>query len=84
MPLPKRIQNAPQLLLGLELYFSAFVDLTNDRVNGMGIGRIPFMTILHYADYIGCSQEQTDDMLFYVQQMDMVYVNWQNERQKEK
>ncbi len=50
VPLPEAIQNAPELLSGLELYYDAFHDLLTCR--GMG-GPIPWTAMREYSAYLG-------------------------------
>jgi hypothetical protein len=80
--LPQRIQNAPTLRKGLELYFNAFFELDSERQNGMSIGRIPFTSMLRYASFYGFDFEQTELLLFYVQQMDNAHIQRLTEKNK--
>lgn len=74
VPLPERIQNAPSLAWGLELYYSAFMDLMSSRMFGMNVGPIWWQTVQDYCREHGLSEEQTEDMHFFIQQMDLVYL----------
>jgi hypothetical protein len=49
-PLPEALQNAPVLYSGLDEYYSAFWRLHTDRQIGMGIGQIPWTSMVNYAD----------------------------------
>ena len=72
-PLPKAIQDKPQLMPGLELFFTAFVDLNTCR-GGMGDGPIPWIVIQEYCDYIEVHGEQRMRMHACVRAMDIVFL----------
>lgn len=72
-PLPKKIQEAPELMTGLGLYFDAFNELDTCRSYGMAIGPIPWSFTQDYAITNGFSQEQADDLHFFIQRMDVAY-----------
>jgi hypothetical protein len=74
VPLPDRIQNAPILTKGLELYYAGFMDLMASRQTGFGIGPIWWKTIQEYCDYHKLDEDQTEAMHFLVQQMDVAYL----------
>jgi len=48
-PPPPGIFDAPQVDILDEFYWRAFVDLSSCRVNGMGLGAIPWTAIRTYA-----------------------------------
>jgi hypothetical protein len=78
LPLPQAIQNAPELTIGLELYYGAFFDLDPDRPQSHGgLGPIPWSSIHSYAVAWALDEEQTDDLFYYVRQMDSAYLKWQ-------
>jgi hypothetical protein len=77
MPLPDRIQNAPELVLGLELYYGAFMDLTSCRGTGYGTeGPIPWDKVVQWAEKYGLDEEQEDDLVYHIPQMDEVYLKF--------
>lgn len=80
MPLPARIQNAPDLALGLELYYNAFDHLNRERPVGMGLSFIPFSSIIQYAHWLDMSQDETQDLVYLIHKLDEEYVKW---RQKD-
>lgn len=69
-PLPERIANAPQLILGSELYLQAFFDLDSERSHGMGLTRIPWSSIKNYAVTFDFDQRQTEDLFYYIRKID--------------
>lgn len=80
MPLPDRIQNAPELYQGLELYYNGFTELTSCRQVGYGLGPIPMLSILEYCMVNGIEGEQREDFVWFVQRLDQKYLEWSNDR----
>lgn len=77
MPLPQRIQNAPELHLGLELYYLAFLDLTSCRTAGYGTeGPIPWTATRQWAEAHDLSGEQLEDLEYHIPRMDEVYLKF--------
>ena len=74
LPLPDRIQNAPDLLPGLELYYLAFMELSDSRSIGMGLGPIPWKVVHDYAQAYGLDSDQTEEMHFHIKEMDAAYL----------
>lgn len=74
LPLPDRIQNAPELELGLMLYLVAFWDLDSCRPLGYGEGPIPWTTIEQYAQLNGIEGEQCEMLHYHVRQLDNTYL----------
>lgn len=83
-PLPDKVKNAPQLFLGLELYYFAFVDLCGDRQTGWGVGPIPWTAKQRYAEKHGFSEEQTEDLYFFLTEMDRAYIQYMEKKSKSK
>jgi hypothetical protein len=75
LPLPQKIQNAPELKLGLELYFGAFFDLNTCRPSGWSIAPIPWSVINDYAQTFELDEMQTEDLFFFVGHMDAAFIN---------
>ena len=76
MPLPDRIQNAPEILPGLQLFFIGFLDLSSSRQIGMGLGAVPWKTIFDYCEAFGLDEEQTEAMHHHIRVMDTAYINF--------
>lgn len=70
MPIPKKIANAPELRLGLELYLTAYFDLDSCRSLGMEAGQIPWTAVEDYSDRLELTDAQRDDLHFFVKRMD--------------
>ena len=82
--LPERIQNAPNLLMGLELYFQAFVELNTSRSTGWSAGPIPSWCISEYADRLELSEEETEDLHYHIRMMDQEFLKYTARKNKEK
>jgi len=74
LPLPSKIANAPQLRLGLELFFSVFRDLDSTRQIGNFEGSIPWTAIKQYCDEYDIVGEQRDDVFYFVRNIDEAYL----------
>jgi hypothetical protein len=68
-PIPDKIANKPQLLRGLKVYYDAFSELSNDRVNG----GIQWQSIANYAMFYGFDEDQTDDLFYHIRAMDLAF-----------
>lgn len=80
IPLPDKIANAPTLLPGLELFFVAFLELTDDRKSGMSIGRIPWSVIRMWAKEHDLDEDQTEELHFQISRMDFKYIEYHNSK----
>ena len=84
LPLPDRIQNAPELFLGLELYYLAFMNLTSCRSQGYGTeGPVGWLQINEYCVVCGIIGEQREDLIYHVQQLDSAYLEFKTKKLKE-
>lgn len=82
-PLPDRIQNAPELLLGSYLYLQAFIDLDSERLNGMQKGSIPHSAIVKYSEWLGLDEFLEHCMLFHIRTMDAAHLKRMAEKQEQ-
>ena len=82
LPLPEKIENAPSLWPGLELYYIGFMDLMASRQMGMGVGPITWGTIQEYCDKKGLDSEQTEAMHSHIRDMDQVYITHAQKKTK--
>ena len=80
LPLPEKIQNAPVLRPGLELYYIAFLDLMASRVTGMGLSPIWWSTVQIYCDAKGPDEFQTFAMHYHIKELDSVFMKHQNKK----
>lgn len=79
---PDKIKNAPDLLLGLEFYFRAFVDLTTCRSSGWSPGPIPWTDIHGYAIMNGLDEEEADTLHHHISKMDNAYLTQIEQKNK--
>ena len=80
MPVPKRIQEAPDLVRGLELYYTGFCELCDSRTIGMSPGPIPWFAIQQYCLMNELTDEQSYRMHRHVQRMDGAYLEYKSKR----
>lgn len=67
--------NAPELELGLQLYYIGFLDLSSCRpVVGEVFGPIPFLSILEYCLIHEIEGEQREDFVWLIQRLDLKYL----------
>lgn len=83
-PLPDRIKNAPELQLGLEFFYLAFLELSSCRYLGFGAGPIPWLSISSYCEINDVVGEQREDLIFHVQKLDQAYLDWESKKIKSK
>lgn len=82
--LPPAIMNAPELRIGLALFYHAFWDLDTCRTVGMGEGPISWLSVDAYATARGLDEEQRADMHHHITAMDRAYLKHRAEqREKE-
>jgi hypothetical protein len=80
-PIPEAIANAPELMMGLELYLDAFFDLNSERQIGFGgAGPIPITKVLEYCRLCEFSEDQKEDLLFYLPLMDEAWGEWNKKK----
>lgn len=79
-PLPRRLQAAPELIEGLEIYLDAFDRLDSGRSGGLGLTRISWMQIEEYCDRLGVfDHEQRAIFHRHLTAMDEAYLEHQKE-----
>lgn len=83
-PIPERIQHAPELWLGLEIYFQAFMDLNTCRSTGWSAGPIPWSAVQDYAITFGLDSEQTADLHYHIRMMDQAFLKRLDAKSKNK
>lgn len=80
LPLPDRIQNAPELNMGLQLFYTGFLELTSTRPTGFGPGPISQLSVLEYCIVNGIDGEQRDDFIWMIARLDEKYLTWSRDR----
>lgn len=68
--------NAPDLQVGLNFYYEAFLDLTTCRViGGMGSeGPITWLVIDQYCKANDITGEQREDLFYHISKLDSAYM----------
>lgn len=85
MPLPPKIENAPELFVGLSLFFGAFIDLSTCRFKSdSGDGPIPWVAINTYCEHHCIEGEQREDLEYFIRRMDAEYLKLYARRIKSK
>ncbi len=82
-PLPDPIRDAPRLHPGLELYYTAFKELSTCRAIGMAAGPIPWTAMETYADKLGLTGDDFERFTVLVRMLDSEYLEYQLKRTKE-
>ena len=54
----------------LDIFVTAYFDLDSERCHQFGYQRIPFSKILDYAKYYDFDKEHTEDLIFFIQNID--------------
>ena len=72
--LPKAVAEAPRLYIGLDMYLTAFFELTTDRQNGMSVGFIPWTSRLNYARLLKLNDMDTQEFIYIIGRMDSAYI----------
>lgn len=75
-PLPSKLANAPEVSLGLELYYLAFCDLSSCREQGYVEGPVSWLTINAYAIAKNFEGEQREDLFYLIQRLDAAYMTF--------
>lgn len=78
MPIPERIQNAPELEQTWQLYYQGFLDLNSTRDMGMAMGPISYMTMVEYCLMNEIYGEQQQDFIWIVARLDQRYLKRSN------
>lgn len=79
-PIPQRIQDAPDLEMGLEFTYQAFGKLTTCRSFGMGPGPIPWTAIDQYCSTYGVNGDHQEELEYLIERMDEAYLKYVNEK----
>jgi hypothetical protein len=77
---PDKIKNAPSLLLGLELFFRAWLELGSCRLSVMEEGPIPWLAISQYAKDYDIVGELYEDLVYYVRVLDNAYLKFKRSK----
>lgn len=79
------IEMWPQLQPGLELYWTAYHEISTDRPQSISeIAPIPFSAIARYAKIFGICGEDFEDLLYFVRAMDRTFLEWVDNKKQPK
>jgi hypothetical protein len=81
---PEHLLQVPELCLGLELFYRAFMELSSCRQVGMGEGPIPWTAIQSWCTENGVQADQRHRVFHHVRQMDLAYLKHQADTLKTK
>lgn len=69
----------PEVAPGLHLFMQCFWDLAADRSER---GKIPWMAVQTWGVAAGLDAELLSDLHFYINRLDMAYIEWAKEKQQ--
>lgn len=72
--IPDRIENAPELIRGLELYLLSFFDIDSDRDCAFSMRPLSWASVRNYAILNKFDEEQTEDLHFFIRKMDEAHL----------
>lgn len=79
-PVPEVYTNAPVLGAGLELYLEAFWQLHTCRTFGLGMGPIPWTSVVQWGTMQELDHDQMDDLESHISDMDGAFLKWAAEQ----
>lgn len=83
LPIPKHIQDAPELFTGLDLYYGAYFELDSCRKeSASGAGPIGWDVIEFWAIRNALDADQAEDLQYYISRMDSAYLKYVRENGK--
>ena len=80
--IPNSLLDEPALLPGLGIYYDAFWELSSDRSSGMGVGHIPYSSLMAYCKEWELDEDMAFLMKKLVRKMDNHFLDWQNKQEK--
>jgi len=83
-PVPDRILNAPELLLGLEVYYEAYMELNTCRSVSWSAGPIPWTSVQDYAIINEFTEEEATDLQYFIRKMDHAFLKRMDKKNAEK
>ena len=75
-PIPDAIKDAPDLRMGLTLFYAGFWDLHSCRPVGLDVGPIPLTAILDYCTAYQIDGDQREDFIWLIRRLDAEYRKW--------
>jgi hypothetical protein len=71
MPLPEKISNAPKMLVGLDIYFNAFTDLSAFRNPS---DSLRWESVNQYCKENDITGIQRENMFYHLSSLDKLYI----------
>jgi hypothetical protein len=79
--LPEVIENQPELLPGLDFYYTPFGELSTCRHYGYGMcGPIPWDKIIAYADRLGLGGQEALRFTKMIRALDDTFLQWNRKK----
>jgi hypothetical protein len=72
LPIPGKIENAPELREDLRFYYEAFLELDCERDSGFQAGAIKWSSIKEYGQFHELEEEQFENLFFFIRRMDNI------------
>ena len=81
MKIPDFVDDIPVLLESDLFYYDAFDSLNTERIfTGFGIGRIPWRSIIYYAERLKMGFHETEYFKNVIEIIDSNYVSFSNKK----
>ena len=82
LPTPA-LDNRPELLPGLDFYFTAYRELSYDRPVGMALGPIPWSSIIKWGELHGITDlDDLDVLIHHIRAMENAIASHEARREK--
>jgi len=79
-PLPERIKNAPELLVGLEHFYDCYLELSTARSVGWDALPINVNQIYEYAHNLDFDEDEAAELVFFIMRMDAEFLKIMEEK----
>lgn len=83
-PIPKKLEDPPEIWPHNVLYFNAFLDLNTSRALGFGAGPLTWTAIHDYCIANGFDVEQYENAHFFLRQMDTVFLGLMDKKERQR
>lgn len=79
--IPEEILNAPEVRDDLHFYFTAYLELSSERVPGFGARPLPWSKVIEYGHYYGA--DDVDEFRAIMQAVDALYLEFLEANEKQ-
>lgn len=80
--LPEKMENRPEVIVGLDLYWKAFTDLMSERELGMAEGPIRWTAMSEWAARRGIYGDDFERFVYLMREMDSTYMDYRGRKSK--